>query len=277
MIDYPNVKFLTRKRKASPGKAYRGDSYRVNAPGLRGSSVFHSPTSPKIEMFADPDVSPGERRAIGRYGEVGSFKSFPLILLKAASVASKEVYNNPLDYSIARRTDSEGVSRRRYSQFREAASKVIATLIMHTNIEYGMVGKVHKGQFYHMSLQEIATHAGVGYERAKRVIRVLRDKGALKVSKQFERLTENSFEGHNSIRHLTQGFWAMFGFGQWMKHEKSKRSGARRAKSSGEVAVENESLLADKWEPKREKVMAQMQSQAIMDIYLKEAQDLLKC
>ena len=273
-----DIKDLRVARKFAAEKPkFRGSQARIYAPGLRGSRMFHDPKAPGLEVFADPDAKGVNRAAIGRYGDVGEFKPFPLMLLRAAHVVTQQVYYNPLDYSISRRVNTDGVPRRRYSQYRAALAKVVGTLIMHTSLEYGMVGKVRNGKFYHMSLKAIASHAGVGYESAKRVLRVLREKGAMKVGKQFKTLSDNQFEGHNSIRHLTRGFWEMFGFGKWMREEQKKRSAARRDQAEGKPATTETKLLNEKWEPKREKVMGVMQREAVMDIYLKNARDFLNC
>lgn len=255
------VKFLFNRRKTKEGKNFSGDKYRINAPGLRGSRLFHDPRKPKFDMFPNPDLQCINRAAIGRYGKETDARAFPLVLMRAAYVAVTELYDNPLDYSVTRRVDEQGKPRKIYSQMREAIAKVSATLIMHTSLEYGMVGKLKKGVFYHMSLKEIASHAGVHVGRAKRAMRILKEKGALTIGKQYEQLDKTTYEGHNSIRHLTAGFWAMLGLEDWKENERKKRSKAKKAVEKGEDS-KHTALLAKPYKPKREVAMDNMQTRA---------------
>jgi hypothetical protein len=269
---FDSIKFLFNKRKGECGKKYR-----INVPGLRGSSVFHDKRSPKLDMFPDPDLKCINRAAIGRYGRETQAKPFPLMLMRAAHTAAQELYYNPLDYSVTRRVNEEGKARKIYSQRREAMAKVAATLIMHTSLEYGMVGKIGpNGKFWHMSLKDIASHAGVHIARAKRAMRTLKEKGALTISKQYEKLDDKTYEGHNSIRHLTDGFWAMFGLAEWAKHERKKRYKARKVNSDDNNITEDTTLVSAPYKPKREVIMDQMQEKASSTKLSKEIADLNK-
>lgn len=240
------VKRVFRSRKGDKGAQY-------HLPPLRGSRLFHDPENPRLDMFPDPDAKGVNRSQIGRYGDDNAkHRPFPLVLLRAAHQVSQGLYYNPLDYSLTRRM-KEGDPQKIYSQAREALAKLSATMIMHYNIGYGMIGKVDsKGRFCHMTLLELASRAGLNYERAKRAMQIMRDKGAVKVSKQYEKNDDGSFSGYASIKTLTHGFWAMFGFGEWIKEERKKRYKKRmKAEAAGEDSSPAPVL-------KREKVMADM-------------------
>ena len=121
------LKWLINSRKGD-----KGSHYRVNAASLRGSRLWHDPEHPKLDMFEDPDAEGVDRALIGRYGhKPKGARAFPLILLRAAFQVANGLYHKPLEYTLTRRwNEKTGAYHQRYSQAREALSKLTETMVM---------------------------------------------------------------------------------------------------------------------------------------------------
>jgi len=249
-------KQIFRSRKGNKGNKYR--YYPV-----RGSRNFHDPADPKIDMFPDPGENGPHRGEIGRYG--GKGKQFPLVLLRAAHFVANELFYNPLNYVLTRRLgEDDSKPRKVYSQRREALAKLASTMIMRYSIGYGMVGKVDKhGEFQHISLADLASYSGLSYDRAKRALEVLRRKGAVKTSRIVEKNDDGSYSSRISVKHLTRGFWEMFGFFSWIKKEREKLYKKRKKGGESQQYEAPASM--------REQAMGEMVAAAVGERVIKEA------
>lgn len=240
-------KQVYRERKGDNGNWVK--HYPLNSL-LNGMGIKHDPKNPRFDDIVDPDgLTLADRAKIGRYGSTGKHRSFPLILLKASAFFVNEIYYKPLEYSLTRYFNDDGVPYKVKSQRREAIAKLGAAMIMHYNIGYGMIGKPGKdGEFIHYSVESLASFAGLSYDRAKRAFQVFRDKGCLTCKKIVEENDDGSFVSRSYVKHLTFGFWDMLGFGKWIKKERKKRY-----KKSMENAGSEPKTLT-----KRERVMGAM-------------------
>ncbi len=162
--------------------------------------------------------------------------------LEKAICQFKDVYRQPKRF-LKKLVTVHKNGRQKRSERREAVTSVAQVLLHYLELSTLRVGfYTDPDQFKALDLKYIAQKAGISFLRAQRAIADLVKAGYIKVSRQFNKKEDGSFDGLASIRRIAIQFFMDLGINMqqlaferdWKrKKEEKQRAKAEKSKLSG--------------------------------------------
>jgi hypothetical protein len=123
------------------------------------------------------------------------------------------------------------------SERREAIAAVSQVLLHYLELSTLRVGfYVSHNKFIHLDIEYIANKAGLSFSRAKRAITALAKAGYIKISRQYKKKEDGTFDGEPSIREIAVQFFIDLGMDVhklfFAREWKRKQEEKKRAKES---------------------------------------------
>lgn len=198
-----------------------------------GNRCGHDPKSPRFDCIQDPAaVAPDE--SVDAYG-----KAFRPLILRDLGVRLRELFHAPKKHvswcfhHVGRNVKANGANLAQVrSESREARVAVMAVMALNMDLVTMRVGYSDKaGKFNFYTTKWLAQQAGVSLDRAKAVIRWMRDEGVLIGNgRVYERAEDGTYRGKGSPKLLSEHLFSYFGLFDWLKEQREKASARARAR-----------------------------------------------
>lgn len=122
------------------------------------------------------------------------------------------------------------------SERREAIAAVSQVLLHYLELSSLRIGFYAGNKFIHLDIEYIAKKAGLSFSRAKRAITALAKAGYIKISRQYKKKEDGTFDGEPSIREIAVQFFIDLGMDVhklfFAREWKRKQEEKKRAKES---------------------------------------------
>lgn len=158
---------------------------------ISGNRCGHAPRDPRFYLRPEPH------------------KPRPSVLEQAID-RLKDVYRRPKKF-FKKLATFHLHDRQKRSERREAIASVSQVLLHYLELSTLRVGFFTEAGFVHLDLNYIAAKAGLSFIRAKRAIADLVRAGYIKVSRQFGKKDDGTFDGKPSIREISIQFFIDLG------------------------------------------------------------------
>ena len=176
-----------------------------------GNGCGHDPANPRFFL-------PPERHA-----------QRPGILRKLVAKI-REYYDDPRKI-IPSLDLANGSDRQQRSERREACLSLLGCIIHYTDLVTLKVGIPQAdGGMKGLTMPFLAGLAGLSLGRAERAIHDLKAAGIVTVHELCVELEDGAHKGLAAIRTVSAKVFAVFGLGQWLRHERDKASDRRKKK-----------------------------------------------
>jgi hypothetical protein len=159
---------------------------------ITGNRCGHSPDAPRF--FSPPD----------------HHKRRPTILDRAID-RWEEVYRKAKKF-LKKLATSHDNGRQVRSERREAIAAVSQVLLYYLELSTLQVGfSIGLNKFIYLDIEYIAKRANLSFSRAKRAIKALADAGYIKITRQYKKKEDGTFDGEPSIREIAVQFFIDLG------------------------------------------------------------------
>jgi len=152
-------------------------------------------------------------------------KAHPKLLIKAMEQLNDAFFQSCqwLKNLFLHPSDSNGKSRRKRSESREAMIKLLKTMLKFTDIATLRIGTPGAdNQLHNISLDVLAKHAGLNKKRAERAWKELKKAGIVITKPVVETNEEGEIRAKASVKWLSVDFFEAIGLGKWFKETRVK-------------------------------------------------------